>query len=114
VLKTEANPGFSHGLGGTLWGEMYQAGSYGGVMIMAVIVIGGLTFFNLKFRSNKEKYPLYLYLIAFLSFYLHRNDFVLLVGNFKNIIFMLVPSYLMLLVIKGKVKVLESTKKLFQ
>lgn len=114
VITSEANPGFQYGLGSTLWGEMYQAGSYGGVMVMAVIVIGALTLFNLKFRSNKEKYPLYLYYISFLSFYVHRNDFVLLVGNLKNILFLLIPSYLVLLVIKGKVKVLESTKKIFQ
>ena len=114
VIRKEANPGFSYALGGTLWGEMYQAGGYGGVMMMAVIVIGALTFFNLKFRSNKEKYPLLLYFIAFLSFYVHRNDFVLLMGNLKNIVYLLIPSYLVLLAIKGKIKVLMGTKKIFQ
>ena len=114
VIKSEANPGFQYGLGGTLWGEMYQAGSYGGVMVMAIIVIGALTFFNLKFRSNKEKYPLYLYYVSFLSFYVHRNDFTLLVGNLKNILFLLLFSYIVLLVIKGKVKCLKSTKKIFK
>jgi hypothetical protein len=114
VIRKEANPGFSYALGSTLWGEMYQAGGYGGVMVMAVIVIGALTFFNLQFRSNKEKYPLVLYFISFLAFYVHRNDFVLLVGNLKNIVYLLIPSYLVLLAIKGKIKVLSGTKKIFQ
>ena len=113
VLRIEANPGFSYGLGSTFWGEMYQAGSYVGVLLMATIIIGLLTFFNISFRSDKERFPLYLYFVAFLSFYVHRNDYVLVVGNLKNIIFLIILAYIILLFLKRRIKVLPSTKSYF-
>ena len=104
VIREFANPGFSYGIGGTFWGEMFQAGSYVGVLFSAVIIVGILTYFNLNFRNKKEKYSLFLFFFSFLAFYMHRNDFTLLMGHFKNHIFLIVFSYLVLLVLKGKIR----------
>ena len=105
AIREHANPGFSYGLGSSFWGEMYQAGSYVGVFMASTIVIGCIAVFNLSFRRNKEKYTLLLLLFSFLAFYIHRNDFTLVVGYMKNHIILLVFSYLVLLLLKGKVKI---------
>lgn len=105
AIREHANPGFSYGLGSSFWGEMYQAGSYIGVFLASTLVIGCIAVFNLSFRRSKEKYTLLLLLFSFLAFYIHRNDFTLVVGYMKNHIMLLVFSYLVLLLVKGKVKI---------
>ena len=105
VIREFANPGFSYGLGGTFWGEMYQAGSYVGVFVAAIIIIGALTFFNLIFRNHKERYPLFLFFFSFLAFYIHRNDFTLVVGHLKNTIFLIILAYLILLLFKSRISI---------
>jgi len=57
---------------------------------------------------------LLLYLPSFMAFYIHRNDFVLFVGNVKNIIILLVFSYLVLLILRGKVRVSRRTALMFK
>jgi len=105
TIREYANPGFSYGIGSSIWGEMYQAGSYVGVFLSAIVVIGCITFFNLSFKSNKERYSLLLLLFSFLAFYIHRNDFTLVLGYVKNHVALLVFSYCILLLIQGRVKI---------
>ena len=105
TIRDHANPGFSYGIGSSFWGEMYQAGSYVGVFMAATIVVGSVALFNLSFRRNKEKYGLLLLLFSFLAFYIHRNDFTLVVGYIKNHVVLLVFAYLVVLLIKGRIKI---------
>ena len=105
VIREFANPGFSYGLGGSFWGEMYQAGSYVGVFAGALIVVGFITYFNLNFKMQKERFSLFLFLFSFLAFYIHRNDFTLLIGHVKNHLFLITFAYGVLLLINGRVKI---------
>ncbi len=107
TIRIYANPGFSYGLGSTIWGEAYQAGGFFGVFVMASCIVSCIAHFNFKFaRSNDSS--LFLIYISFLSFYCHRNDFVLLVGWLKNVIFLLILAYVIFfifrIVITGKFK----------
>ena len=86
VIEGYANPGFSYGLGSSIWGEMYQAGGYGAVAILAIFIIFLILQFNLSFLRSKNKFVLFTFFIGFLSFYVHRNDFVLITGHMKNIV----------------------------
>ena len=83
VIEGYANPGFSYGLGSSIWGEMFQAGGYGAVAILAIFIIFFILQFNLSFLRSKNRFVLFTFFIGFLSFYVHRNDFVLITGHMK-------------------------------
>ena len=103
VIEKYANPGFSYGLGSSIWGEIYQAGGYGGVSIFSIIVTFIIFQFNLAFMRSKERFTLFAFYIGFLAFYIHRNDFVLVVGHLKNIIFLTLIGIFALWLTKNKV-----------
>ena len=118
TIEQHANPGFSYGLGGTFWGEMFQAGGgksfqlggYVSVLLGALFVLFILAYLNYKHGYNPARYVYWLYFTTFLAFYLPRTDFTLAVGNFKNIIFLIVLAYIVLILLKGKI----SIPKIFQ
>lgn len=87
VIEARANPGFSYGLGSSIWGEIFQAGGFVGVFIFSLIVVFIITQFNLAFHTSKESTVIFLYVLGFLAFYVHRNDFVLVIASIKNILF---------------------------
>lgn len=112
-IREYANPGFSYGLGGQIWGEMFQTGGYLAVALMAIVTLVMIVYMNLMYRAKKESVVYFLYYLGFLSFYVHRNDFTLYVGNLKNILFLLLGAYLLILFVKGKIRVGKNVKRLF-
>ena len=40
---------------------------------------------------------------AFLVFLVHKSDFTLVIGNLKNVLFLLLVSYMIILLLKGKI-----------
>jgi hypothetical protein len=113
VIWHYANPGFNYGLGGTIWGEMYQAGGYVAVGLFAIVVLCLISYLNIMLLSKKEYIVFFVYYLAFLSFYIHRNDFTLVVGNLKNTIYLLLLSYGVLLLLKGRVRINSKTISFF-
>lgn len=109
VIREYANPGFSYGLGGTIWGEMYQAGGYMAVGLFAAVVVWLIAYLNIMLLAKKEYVVFFVYYLAFLSFYIHRNDFTLVVGNLKNTIYLLVLSYGVLLLLKKRIRINSNT-----
>ncbi|MBJ13560.1 MAG: hypothetical protein CMG62_10885 [Candidatus Marinimicrobia bacterium] len=103
VIEAHANPGFSYGLGGTIWGEIYQAGGFSGVLIFSILVIFLIFQYNLSFLRSKEKFSLFAYFVGFLAFYIHRNDFVLFVAHIKNILFLSLLVFAILWIFKNKI-----------
>tara|TARA_B100000242_G_scaffold290475_1_gene261947 strand:+ start:2823 stop:4079 length:1257 start_codon:yes stop_codon:yes gene_type:complete len=103
VIEKHANPGFSYGLGSSIWGEFYQAGGYGAVGIFSILVSFVIFQFNLAFMRSKERFTIFAFYIGFLAFYIHRNDFVLVVGHLKNIIFLTLIGVIALWTIKNKI-----------
>ena len=88
-----------------VWGEMYQAGGYAGVFIAAIIVISIIALFNLSFTKNKNSLALWLFFVSAMSFYIHRNDFVLMIGHLKNSIFLLLLSAFIIYAASGSFKI---------
>ncbi|MBO72215.1 MAG: hypothetical protein CMD35_01240 [Flavobacteriales bacterium] len=103
VIEAYANPGFSYGLGSSFWGEIFQAGGYMGVAIAAMIVISIILSYNLSFFRSKEKFTLFTFFIAFLAFYIHSNDFVLVIAYLKNTFFLCILGFSIIWLIKNKI-----------
>ena len=110
VIESYANPGFSYGLGSSIWGEIFQAGGYGGVIIFSVLLIFIIFQYNLSFRRSKNKFVLFSFFIGFLAFYVHRNDFVLLTGHIKNIVIITTLGLCALWLIKNRIYLLPFSK----
>ncbi len=110
VIESYANPGFSYGLGSSIWGEIFQAGGYGGVIIFSVLLIFTIFQYNLSFRRSKNKFVLFSFFIGFLAFYVHRNDFVLLTGHIKNIVIITTLGLCALWLIKNRIYLLPFSK----
>jgi len=103
AIELYANPGHSYGVGGTIWGEMFQAGGYAGVAIMTILVLSVIMYLNLKWKNRKNKVVFFMIYQAFLVFLVHKSDFTLVMGNLKNVLFLLLVSYIIIFLIKGKV-----------
>ena len=103
VIRAFANPGFSYGLGSSLWGEFYFAGGLPLVFIGVTAIAGSIAFFNLQLKSNPEGCATFLMFFSFLAFYSHRNDLTLVLGHFKNHVFLLCSAILVLFLLRGKV-----------
>ena len=111
VIRQKANPsGASYGLGGSFWGEMYQAGGLAGVFLSALIIVSIVAGFNHAFSFSSNFFPMALMYISFLSFYVHRNDFVLVIGSLKNTIFLLSVAWVLIFLIRGRLQVPASVK----
>ena len=111
VIRRKANPsGASYGLGGTFWGEMYQAGGLAGVFLSALIIVSIIAGYNHAFSFSRNFFPMALMYISFLSFYIHRNDFVLVIGSLKNTIFLLSVAWMLIFLFRGRLQVPASVK----
>jgi len=111
TIMQYANPGYAYGLGGTFWGEMYQSGGYYlTVGLAAILVFSTVSFFNYAIYNNLAWSPVVLYIVAFMAFYLPRNDLQILIASFKNVVIALTVSAFILLVINGRIKVSNKVK----
>ena len=114
TISLYANPGYSYGLGGTFWGEMYQAsGSYISVAISAVVIFIIISFMNYSIYKGIAWSPIILYLVGFMSFYLPRNDLQMLIASFKNVFIVIVSTAIVILILKGKLKCSKSVANIF-
>ena len=103
IIRIHANPGFSYGLGSTIWGEAYAALNIYGVIIFSTIVSLVIAYLNNMFYRSNPIFLFSLLFLSFLSFYIHRNDLTLVFAHLKNILF--------LLLIAGTVYILFNTMK---
>ena len=103
IIYFHANPGYSYGLGGAFWSEIWYAHGLLGVFIFSQIVLWYVVYCNRLLRRGS---PIYLYhapLLIFISFYLPRNDFSLLLASIKNLIISLILGLALSYVIPWKV-----------
>ena len=59
---------------------------------------------NRAVARRKSYVLLFLYWVSFLAFYIHRNDLVLVIGNLKNILLLIVFSSTVILLFYGRIK----------
>lgn len=104
IIEKRANPGFDYGLGSTIWGETYHAGGYIGTGVCALAVCLMIAIANRAVARRKSYVLLFLYWVSFLAFYIHRNDLVLVIGNLKNILLLIVFSSTVILLFYGRIK----------
>jgi hypothetical protein len=100
LVEKYANPGFSYGLGSNIWAEAFAALSFPGVILFSIIFSTIIAYLNQMFYKPNLIYFSSLMLLSFLSFYVHRNDLTLAFAHAKNIIFLLIISYLIFLFLK--------------
>lgn len=100
LISEYANPGFSYGIGSTIWGEAYAAFNIFGVILFSIIISLIIAFLNQMFYRPSLIYLSSLMFLSFISFYVHRNDLTLLFAHLKNIIFLLIVSYPIFLLFK--------------
>lgn len=96
LIEEYANPGFSYGLGSSIWGEGYAAFNLFGVILFSLVFSVIISFLNSAFyRSNLLLVfsPMFL---SYLSFYIHRSELALVFAHLKNIIFLLLVSLVIL------------------
>jgi len=79
------------------------------VGLFAAVVVWLIAYLNIMLLAKKEYVVFFVYYLAFLSFYIHRNDFTLVVGNLKNTIYLLVLSYGVLLLLKKRIRINSNT-----
>lgn len=73
----------SYGLASNIWGEFWAIGSYPLVFIMFILWIRFLIWGNSLLSRNDWTTYFAIPAVAYLSFYIHRLDFVKAVGNLK-------------------------------
>jgi hypothetical protein len=86
-IYRDLNPGFNYGLGGTFWGESYVLGGFPGVLAFLFIVLLCINIINKRIFLGSVYYPFYILTAVYLAFYLPRNDILLIIATFKNLLF---------------------------
>ena len=81
ILRLNLNS--SYGIASNIWGEYYALGSYPLVLLMFLLWLRMLKWGNSIFCRRDWSAMFYLPIISYLSFYIHRLDFVKIVGNIK-------------------------------
>lgn len=81
ILRLSMNS--SYGLASNIWGEFWAMGSYPLLFIMFIAWICFLMWGNALISRNDWTAYFSLPIVAYLSFYIHRLDFVKAIGNFK-------------------------------
>lgn len=74
----------SYGLGSNIWGEYYAIGSYLGIFIMFMIWLKMLSWGNKCLQRTDYSSYFIIPVMAYLAFYIHRQDFVKIVGYSKG------------------------------
>lgn len=100
LVSKYANPGFSYGLGSSIWAEAYAAFNFFGVVVFSMIISLILAFLNQMFYRPSLIYFSSLMFLSFLSFYVHRNDLTLAFAHLKNIVFLIIISYFIFIFLK--------------
>jgi len=100
LIDKYANPGFSYGLGSTIWGEGYAAFNLFGVILFSLVVSIIISYLNSAFYRSNLLLILSPYFLSYLSFYIHRSELALVFAHLKNIIFLLLVSLVILYSLK--------------
>ena len=79
MLKEEINT--SYGLGSTFWGECYAMGGIIFLLLMTFFWITFINYLNNKVKIRKSPYTIVM--AAYLSFYIHRLDWLQVMGCLK-------------------------------
>ena len=96
LIEKYANPGFSYGIGGNIWGEGYAAFNLYGVILFSSIVSIIISFLNSAlYRPNILLFCSLMFL-SYLSFYIHRSELALVFAHLKNITFLVLVSLVIL------------------
>ena len=111
IIRKHANPGFSYGLGSSIWGEAYAALNIFGVIIFSIIVSLTIAFLNNMFYRSDAIFTFTILFLSFLSFYIHRNDLTLVFAHAKNIIFLLLIAGFIFILLKYFMLLLSSGKR---
>lgn len=74
----------SYGLGSNIWGEYYAIGSYFGLFIMFFIWLRMLSWGNKCLQRTDYSAYFIIPVLVYISFYVHRQDFVKIVGYAKG------------------------------
>ncbi|MDB2531617.1 hypothetical protein N9Y07_03820 [Alphaproteobacteria bacterium] len=93
-IERFANPGFSYGLGGTIWGEMFSYGGIFGVWIFCLVCLLVLTFLSLSICAGISWSPYLIFFGSFVGFYIHRCDLILVFGHIKNTVLFCAVGFL--------------------
>ena len=96
LIEKYANPGFSYGLGSSIWAEGYAAFNLFGVTLFSLVISITISFLNSAFyRPNIVLFcsPMFL---SYLSFYIHRSELTLVFAHLKNITFLLLVALVIL------------------
>ena len=75
----------SYGLGSTFWGESYAMGGALFLFLMTAIWIGLLKKYSSNLNENNPTFCFVVPFISYVSFYIHRLDWVQVWGAFKSI-----------------------------
>ena len=95
-----ANPGYSYGLGGSFWGEIWFSFGLFGVFVFSQFLIWYLAYCSFIIKARLSSYLYHAPLAVFIAFYLPRNDVALLVGSIKNLIITILGGLIVVYTIK--------------
>jgi hypothetical protein len=110
LIDKYANPGFSYGLGSTIWGEGYAAFNLFGVILFSLVVSIIISCLNSAFYRSSLLLIISPYFLSYLSFYIHRSELALVFAHLKNIIFLLLVSLVILYSLKIFRHILKTNK----
>lgn len=94
--------GTSYGLGGSFWGETYAMFGTIGVIIVTYIWIKIIKYGDKLLLSNNKYYCFFSIILIYISFYIHRLDWVQVFGGVKSIIFWFVIYCFLKILIRRK------------
>jgi len=101
LIERYANPGFSYGLGSSIWAEAYAAFNLVGVIMFAFLLSIIISFLNKSFYRPKSLFVFSPLFLSFLSFYIHRSELTLFFAHLKNLIFLILMSFIILIIIQN-------------
>lgn len=103
ILRTSMNA--SYGLASNIWGEFYALGSYPLIAVMYLLWLRMLRWGDALVARKDWTSAFWLPLVAYLSFYIHRLDFVKAVGNAKMVLMAIILCLISLIMMTGNLYV---------
>lgn len=101
----------SYGLGSNIWGEFYAIGSYFGIFLMFFLWLKLLSWGNKCLRRNDYSSYFIIPAIVYIAFYIHRQDFVKVVGYSKGALCAFVIYIIIGMLLKKEFKIYYRLKK---
>lgn len=98
LIEKYANPGFSYGLGGSIWAEAYAAFNLFGVILFVFFLSFIISFLNKYFVYSNIILVFSPLFLSYVSFYIHRSELTLFFAHIKNLIFLLLLAYTILII----------------